>query len=322
MEIKNSNIMVTGGAGFVGSHIVDQLLANGCRKIVIIDNFTRGRHENLRDAMKSGKVEVIEGDIRDKGLLQESMKGIDYVFHEAAIRITACAEKPREALEVMVDGTYNVLEATLEAGVKKIIAASSASVYGAADEFPTEESHHLYNNRTLYGATKVFNEQLFRAFNEMYGLNYIMLRYFNLYGPRMDIYGAYTEVIIRWLDNIEKGINPVIFGDGKQTMDMVYVEDVALSNILALKSDKSDIALNVATGTEISLLGLLQLILEITNSPLKPVFTEERKVNPVRRRIAATKKAYDSIGFKATTNIKEGMKKLIAWRENEKNLKK
>ena len=229
MEIKDTNVLVTGGAGLVGSHIVDQLVKEGAGKIIIFDNLVRGSRENLADAIGHGPVTIVEGDIRNPEFVNEVMQGIDIVFHQAAIRITQCAEEPRLALEVLVDGTFNVLEAAVKAGVKRLVAASSASVYGLAEEFPTTERHHPYNNCTLYGAAKTFNEGLLRSFHDMYGLNYVALRYFNVYGPRMDIYGAYTEVLIRWMERIAAGQPPLIFGDGTQTMDFIYVEDIATS---------------------------------------------------------------------------------------------
>ena len=203
MDLKR--ILITGGAGFIGSHIADRLASEGVGEIIVLDNFVRGRRENLAAARTRARVTIVEGDIRDRQLVAETMRGVDVVFHQAAIRITHCAEDPRLALEVLVDGTFNVLEAAVDAGVRKVVAASSASVYGAAEDFPTAESHHHYGNRTIYGAAKSFNEGLLRSFNEMYGLNYVALRYFNAYGPRMDIFGAYTEVFIRWLECIEKG---------------------------------------------------------------------------------------------------------------------
>lgn len=317
MELVGKKVLITGGAGLVGSHIADKLINENVKEIIVLDNFTRGRKENLEWAINNGNLRIIEGDIRDKELLNKCFKDIDIVFHQAAIRITACAEKPREALEVMVNGTFNVLEAAVASGVKKIVAASSASVYGMADEFPTNEMHHLYNNRTLYGATKVANEQMFRAFNEMYGLNYIMLRYFNIYGPRMDVFGVYTEVLIRWLDCIDKGEPPLIFGDGNQSMDFVFIEDVAWANILAAKSDLSDCVFNVASGEETSLNALLETLLELMGSNLKPIHKEERKVNPVSRRLAETRKAKELLGFEAKTSLKNGLQKLINWRKKE-----
>jgi len=236
---SKSRVLITGGAGLVGSHIVDQLIEKGVAEIVVLDNFVRGQRQNITEAVKNGNVKIVEGDIRDPKLISAALQGVDVVFHQAAIRITQCAEEPRLALEVLADGTFNVLEAAVRTGVKKIVAASSASVYGLADEFPTTERQHPYNNRTLYGAAKAFSEGLLRSFYEMYGLNYVALRYFNVYGPRMDIYGAYTEVLIRWMERIAAGKPPLILGDGTQTMDFIYIEDVARANILAYR-DQSE----------------------------------------------------------------------------------
>ncbi|MFO5492352.1 MAG: SDR family NAD(P)-dependent oxidoreductase, partial [Cuspidothrix sp.] len=242
--MQNKRILITGGAGLVGSHIADLLVKEGVSEIIVLDNFTRGCRDNLASAQVNGPLVIVDGDIRDRQLLTDIMQDVDIVFHQAAIRITQCAEEPRLALEVLADGTFNVLEAAVKAGVKKIVAASSASIYGMAENFPTTESHHPYNNRTLYGAAKTFNEGLFRSFYEMYGLNYLGLRYFNIYGPRMDIYGVYTEVLIRWMERIIAGQPPVIFGNGEQTMDFVYIEDIARANILAAKADITDEVFN------------------------------------------------------------------------------
>jgi UDP-glucose 4-epimerase len=255
----------------------------------------------------------VEGDIRDPKQLREVMNGIDLVFHMAAIRITQCAEEPRLALEVLADGTFNVLEAAVENKVKKVVAASSASVYGLADEFPTTEKHHPYNNRTLYGAAKVFNEGLLRSFKEMYGLNYVALRYFNVYGPRMDIYGTYTEVLIRWMERIATGKPPLILGDGGQTMDFIYVEDIARANILAAKSGITDDVFNVASGVETSLDGLADSLLRVMGSDLKPEYGPARKVNAVPRRLAETNNAKKGIGFEAQVDLDEGLRRLVAW---------
>jgi UDP-glucose 4-epimerase len=310
-------VLVTGGAGLIGSHIVDLLMTERERgvygEIIVLDNFVRGRRENLAAAFDRGPITLIEGDLRDRGLLAEVMTGVDQVFHQAAIRITQCAEEPRLALEVLVDGTFNVLEAAVQAGVKKIVAASSASVLGLAEEFPTTELHHSYNNRTLYGAAKAFNEGLLRSFNDMYGLNYVALRYFNVYGPRMDIYGAYTEVLIRWMDRILEGKPPLIFGDGQQTMDFVYVEDIARANMLAMRSDVSDEVFNVACGVETSLNDLAYALLNVMGSHLHPEYGPERKVNPVPRRLADTSKARNMIGFEAQIQLEEGLRRLVEW---------
>src|SRR5580658_5176463 len=244
--------LITGGAGAVGSNIADQLVWAGAKEIVVLDNFVRGRRENLAWALANGPVRVVEGDICDRELVGELTKGIDVVFHQAALRITQCAAEPRLGLEVMVDGTYNVIESALRNDVRRIVAASSASVYGLAEVFPTEESHHPYANDTLYGAAKTFNEGLLRSFHAMQDLDYVALRYFNVYGPRMDIHGLYTEVLIRWMERISVGQPPVILGDGTQTMDFVYTEDIARANLLAADSDVTDAVFNIGTGTETS----------------------------------------------------------------------
>lgn len=312
-ELQAKRVLITGGAGLVGSHIADLLVRENNPEIVILDNFVRGRRENLAWAMNHGRVQIIDGDIRDAKRLHDVMEGIDLVFHQAAIRITQCAEEPRLALEVLADGTFNVLEAAVAAKVKKIIAASSASVYGLAEEFPTTEKHHPYTNRTLYGAAKVFNEGLLRSFYDMYGLNYVALRYFNVYGPRMDIYGAYTEVLIRWMERIAAGKPPLILGDGGQTMDFVYIEDIARANILAAKSSVTDDVFNVASGVETSLDDLANSLLKVMNSGLKPEYGPARKVNAVPRRLAETQNARNKIGFEAAIGLDEGLRRLVAW---------
>ena len=212
--IAGQRFLVTGGAGTIGSTIVDQLVAAGAGEVVVLDNLVRGRTENLAEALASGPVRLVEGDIRDRETVRSLVQGMDVVFHQAAIRINQCAVEPRLALEVLVDGTYEVVEAAADAGVRKVVAASSASVYGLAEEFPTRENHHPYANDTLYGAAKTFNEGLLRSFRSMRGLDYVVLRYFNVYGPRMDAFGVYTEVLIRWMERIAAGQAPLILGDG------------------------------------------------------------------------------------------------------------
>ncbi|KQO76283.1 NAD-dependent epimerase/dehydratase family protein [Rhizobium sp. Leaf262] len=311
--MKNKRVLITGGAGLVGSHIADLVALEQPLEIVILDNFVRGRRSNLAQAVAAAPVTIVEGDIRDRALVASCCEGVDIVFHQAAIRITQCAEEPRLAFEVLAEGTFNVLEASVKAGVKKVIAASSASVLGLADEFPTTEDHHPYNNRTIYGATKAFNEGMLRSFAEMYDLNYISLRYFNVYGPRMDIYGAYTEVLIRWMERISAGLPPIIQGDGSQTMDFVHILDVARANLLAAQSTITDRVFNVASGTETSLLRLAQMLLTIMNSSLEPQHVAERKVNAVTRRLADVRRADLELGFRTQLSLESGLRDLVNW---------
>jgi len=312
--------LITGGAGLVGSHIADLLVEEDIAEIVVLDDFSRGRRENLAAAMAGGPVTIIEGDIRDGALVREVMEGIDVVFHQAAIRITQCASDPGLAFEVLARGTFNVLEAAVKARVKKVIAASSASVYGLAEAFPTAEDHHGYNNRTLYGAAKLFNESLLRSFHEMYGLNYVALRYFNVYGPRMDAYGAYTEVMIRWMERLAEGKPCLILGDGTQTMDFVYIKDVARANILAARSAATDEVFNVASGTETSLNQLAATLGRTMGVALPPEYGPARKVNAVPRRLADTRKAERTLGFKSQVALPDGLAHLVAWWEQERTV--
>jgi UDP-glucose 4-epimerase len=313
-DLKGKRVLVTGGAGFIGSHIVDLLCAEDCAEIVALDNMVRGRPENLAQAIGRGPVRLVEGDIRDGKLLTSLVKAADIVFHQAALRITHCAAEPRLAMDVMVQSTFDLLELCVRYDVEKVVAASSASVYGMAEEFPTTERQHPYDNRTLYGAAKTFNEGLLRTFNEMYGLDYVAFRYFNVYGDRMDIHGRYTEVLIRWMERLEAGQPPIIFGDGQQTMDFVHVYDVARANILGAKSNVSDEVFNVASGAETSLAQLAQLLTwAMTRDGLKPEFAPERSVNPVPRRLASTAKAERLLGFQAIIPLNKGLRELADW---------
>jgi len=312
--------LITGGAGLIGSHIADLVAREEPKEIVILDNFVRGRRENLADAVNRAPVTIVEGDIRDRALIKEVSQGIDVVFHQAAIRITQCAEEPRLAFDVLAGGTFDVLEAAVQAGVSKVVAASSASVLGLADTFPTTEEHHPYNNRTIYGAAKAFNEGVLRSFAEMYGLRYVALRYFNVYGPRMDVYGAYTEVLIRWMERIAGGLPPIILGDGTQTMDFVHVHDIARANLLAAKPDVTDEVFNVASGTETSLRELAALLTKVMGSSLEPQFGPARKVNAVPRRLASTAKAEKLLGFSSKVTMEEGLRDLVEWWRQEKSL--
>jgi UDP-glucose 4-epimerase len=319
-NLSNTCCLVTGGAGFVGSTIVDHLLAGGVSEVRVIDNFVRGSRSNLSWALDHGNVKVSDGDIRDPLLVDQLTNGVDYVFHQAALRITRCAEAPREAVEVLIDGTLNVLEAALTHKVKKVIAASSASVYGEPSYLPIDESHP-FNNRTMYGAGKIAAEQMLRALHDTTGLRYLAFRPFNIFGPRMDITGVYTEVLIRWLDAIEANQQPLIFGDGNQSMDFVYVDDVARANLLAVESDLNDDVFNIGTGVQTSLNELCTLVLRLCGSSLKPAYRAARSVGNVQMRRAAVDKADKLLGFKATVSLEQGLRELIRWRQSTKALR-
>ncbi|MBI1759638.1 MAG: SDR family NAD(P)-dependent oxidoreductase [Actinobacteria bacterium] len=313
--LAGQRVLVTGGAGTIGSHVVDQLLAAGVAEIVVLDNFVRGRLENLSAALQvdRDRLVIVEGDICDRHTVRRLSAGIDVVFHLAAIRITQCAEDPRLALEVMVDGTFNVAEAAVEAGARKLVLSSSASVYGLADAFPTPETQHPYHNDTLYGAAKVFNEGMLRSFHAMRGLDYVALRYFNVYGPRMDAHGKYTEVLIRWMERIAVGAAPLIFGDGAQTMDFVHVVDIARANILAARSAATDATVNIAAGVETSLAELAGALLAAMGSDLGVEHGPERAVNGVTRRLADITAAADQLGWKPEISLATGLRDLVSW---------
>ncbi|MGP4030572.1 NAD-dependent epimerase/dehydratase family protein [Pseudarthrobacter sp. 1C304] len=311
--LQGAQVLVTGGAGTIGSTVVDHLLDAGAGRVDVLDNLVRGRRANLGPALAGGRVELIEGDLRDRDLVHDLSRGKDIVFHQAAIRITQCAEEPRLALEVLVDGTFNVLEAASAQRVGKLVAASSASVYGMAETFPTPERHHHYNNDTFYGAAKSFNEAMARSFRAMSGLDYVLLRYFNVYGPRMDVHGLYTEVLVRWMERVDDGLPPLIFGDGRQTMDFVHARDVARANILAAGSGAVDGVYNVASGAETSLLELAEALLRAMDSDLHVEHGPERAVNGVVRRQADTAAAWRDLGFRAETGLEEGLRELVDW---------
>jgi UDP-glucose 4-epimerase len=313
MKVTGARVLITGGAGLVGSHLADLLVDRQVQEIVVLDNLSRGRPENLALARSRGKVTLLTEDIRDAAAVRAAMKGIDLVFHQGGLSNTQCAEQPRAAVEVLVSGTFNVLEAAVAAGVHKVVAASTAAVYGEPDYVPIDE-RHPFNNRTLHGACKIANEQLLRVFEDMYGLQYTALRYFNVYGPRMDVFGAYTEVMIRWLEQIIAGNRPLIFGDGSQSMDFVYVGDVARANLLAMESNVSNEICNVATGQQTSLLELATALLHVLGrGDLTPMHQAERKVNPVRRRQGDVRKAQDLLGFSAQVGLLEGLQALVDW---------
>jgi UDP-glucose 4-epimerase len=305
--------LVTGGLGLVGSHIADELVAGGADEVVVVDDLSRGRRENLAWAERHGAVRVVKGDIRDRALMRRLCAGVDVVFHQAALRITRCAAEPRLAVDVLALGTLSVLEAAVQAGVGKVVAASSASVYGQAERFPTREDHHPYGNDTLYGAAKLFDEGLLRSFHAMYGLDYVALRYFNVYGPRMDVHGVYTEVLVRWMERVAAGRPPLVHGDGRQTMDFVHVRDIARANVLAARSDATDAVFNVATGTETSLADLADALLAAMGSDLAIEHGPERATGAVTRRLGDTAAARERLGFEAAIPLDAGLRTLVDW---------
>jgi len=318
MDIRGSRFLVIGGAGFIGSHIVDELTHEDLKEIIVYDNFCRGTMTNLEEAQNDPRVRIYEigGDICQTDILNSAVKGADYVIHLAALWLLQCYEYPRAAFDVNVRGTFNVLEACVNHRVKKLIYSSSASVYGDAVEIPMTEEHP-YNNKTFYGATKVAGEQMCRAFYHRYGLDYVGLRYMNVYGPRQDYRGAYIAVIMKILDRLDKGLQPIVYGDGSQAYDFIYVSDCARANLCALKAGTVDSFYNVGRGIQTTIKELTELILEITGSNLKIQYKPEGTTF-VKNRVGCPKKAEAEIGFKAQVGLKEGLERLIEWRKNHK----
>jgi UDP-glucose 4-epimerase len=316
-QLDGAQILVIGGAGFLGSHIVDQLTQTPAARIVVLDNFVRGTRENLHQAVTEPRVEIVEGSVTDVTLLRRLMEETDYVFHLAALWLYECVHEPRSALEVNVVGTYNVVEAAADAGVRKVVYSSSASVYGDAAFTPMTEEHP-FHNRTMYGATKIAGEQFFRAFNEQRGLQYAGLRYMNIYGPRMDYQGTYVSVIMKVLDRIDQGLPPIIFGDGSQAYDFVHVEDVARANLLALQSDASDEFFNIGMGVKTTIRELVELLLDITGSDLEPEYRPQEQMF-VTHRVGSTEKAERLFGFRAGIPLREGLLSVIEWRNRDRS---
>jgi UDP-glucose 4-epimerase len=315
-ELTGSKIVVTGGAGFIGSHVVDHLLATDVGEVVVLDNFVRGTLDNLAAAREDPRLRVVTGSITDLDTLRETFAGADYVFHLAALWLYECVHEPRAAVDVNAVGTFNVVEAAHDAGVRKVVYSSSASVYGNALETPMTEEHP-FNNRTLYGATKIAGEQFFRAFNDQHGLDWIGLRYMNVYGPRMDDKGTYVSVIMKVLDRIERGEQPVIHGDGSQVFDFVHVDDVARANVLALRSGATDVALNVGIGVPTTINELVGLLLESTGSELTPRYEPQEQMF-VTHRVGSTEEAVRLLGFRATVGLEDGLRSVVEWRERER----
>lgn len=311
--LSGARVVVTGGAGNVGSHIVDAALAAGAREVVALDALVRGVPENLTRALSSGKARLVEIDIRDREAVRANVAGADVVFHQAALRWTRCQERPRECQEVLVDGTFNVLEASADAKVSRLVVASSAVVYGEPVRLPIDEDHPL-SGTTFYGAAKVANEQLARAFAHLRELPTTALRYFNVYGPRMDIRSQYVEVMVRWLNLIDEGKPLVLFGDGSASADFVFIDDVVRANLLACEAGTRDAIVNVCSGVETRMRDLAALLLELTNSSAGMDFVPQPAGGLPTRRYGDTGRAEEVLGFRATTSLAEGLKELIAWR--------
>jgi UDP-glucose 4-epimerase len=316
MNLKDCRILVVGGAGFVGSHIVDQLCLEPVQEIIVLDNFVRGTRDNLKQAQPDPRVRIVEGSITGLALLRDLMKGVDCVFHLAALWLYECVHQPRAALEVNVTGTYNVVEAAKDAGVKKVVYSSSASVYGDAVFTPMTEDHP-FNNRTMYGATKIAGEQFFRSCYEQNKMDYVGLRYMNIYGPRMDYKGTYVSVIMKVLDRIDQGLPPIIFGDGTQAYDFVHVDDVARANVLALKSNATDDFFNIGMGVKTTICELVGLLLEVTASRLEPEYRPGEQMF-VTHRVGSIDKAERLLGFRATVPLEEGLRSVVEWRRQDR----
>lgn len=312
-DLKAKKILVTGGAGLVGSHIVDALVREGA-SVRVYDSLIRGKAEHLDWSKAHGDVTLIQGDLRDRDLLSKTVRGCDYVFHQAAAWLRQCQREPRLSLEVNIAGTFNLLEACVEAKVKKLVAASSSSVYGEGLYLPTDENHP-FNNDLFYGASKVANEQYYRCFYKAYGLDYVAFRYLNVYGPRQPFEAAYMDVIMNFLNRIDAGFAPQVRGDGSATVDLVFVDDVARANVMAMKSEITHEVFNVASGRETSLneLALLLIRLSGKEGQLQPEYLP-MDTGLVTRRLGCPKKAKKILGFEATTSVEEGMRQVIAWR--------
>jgi UDP-glucose 4-epimerase len=312
INLRQSVAVVTGGAGFVGSHIVDALVREGAR-VRVVDNLTRGGKENLAWARQNGSVEMLDGDIRDSNLWDRVLKDADVVFHQAALRVNRCEENPQECWDVMVNATRALLQSCVTHRVKKVIAASSAIVYGAADQLPTPETHHLNHNTTWYGTAKIVNEQLLNTFFSHDGLPGVALRYFNIYGPRMARQG-HTEVLVKWFQALDQGQPIRIFGDGSQTMDWVHVTDVARANILAAQSSVGQGVFNIAAGIETSLHQLAKLLLKSAGRSGEPeLVTTQTPINPIPRRWADISAAKKAIGYRPQLFLENGLAQMAEW---------
>ena len=316
MDIRGKKFVVIGGAGLIGSHAVESLIQHDVKEVLVYDNFVRGRQENLSPALRDARVKIYDvgGDILQTDILESALDGADGVFHLAALWLLQCHEYPRSAFDVNVRGTFNVMEACVKKGVHRLVYSSSASVYGDAVEEPMTEDHP-FNNKNFYGATKICGEAMLRAFHHRYGLNYVGLRYMNVYGPRADYQGAYIAVIMKMLDAIDKGQGPTILGDGSEAFDFVAVEDCGLANVKAMQADATDRFYNVGTGVRTSLKELAEKIVRLTGCKLPINYAPRSQATLVRNRIGSPVRAKQEIGFEARIKLDEGLQKLIDWRK-------
>ena len=320
MSLEKSKVLVIGGAGFIGGFVVTELLKHDVKEVVIYDNLTRGKLDNINNALQDNRVTLFPfgGDVRETDVLDKAFEGVDYVFHLAAMWLLHCKDFPRTAFDVNIAGTFNVLEACVKHNVKKLVYSSSASVYGDALEVPMTESHP-FNNKNFYGATKIAGEAMCTAFNDRYGLEIVGLRYMNVYGPGQDQHAVYSGVVPIMLNKIEAGEQPVINGDGSQAYDFIYVEDVARSNISAALSDVKIGFYNVGTEVQTSIKELCDTILELKESDLKVKYvpySEDDSRALVQNRIGSRQKAEKEIQFKYKYSLRDGLQMLIDWRKS------
>ena len=320
MDLRGKKLVVVGGAGLIGSHTIDKLVQEDVQEILVYDNFVRGSMENLHNALRDPRVKIYDvgGDILQTDILQSAFEGADGVFHLAALWLLQCHEYPRSAFDVNIRGTFNVMEACVAKNVKRLVWSSSASVYGDAIEEPMTEDHP-FNNKNFYGATKIAGEAMMRSFHHRYGLDYVGLRYMNVYGPRQDYHGAYIAVIMKMLDAIDNGNSPTIMGDGSEAFDFVAVEDCGLANVCAMKADATDNFYNVGTGQRTSLKELAEMLIELTGCEQPIQYAERSQATLVRNRIGSPVKASQEIDFTAKINLRDGLERLIEWRANHKS---
>jgi UDP-glucose 4-epimerase len=322
-SLRGKRVLVTGGAGFVGSNLVDMLLDVGCEQVIVLDSMAQGHAQNLVRATLTDRLRLVEGDLRNPMIVRDAVAGVDTVFHQASPRAIDCITSPRDAIEIMASATFDLLEECIRANVRKVVVASSAAVYGAPDTFPTAERHPPYASRSLYGVAKSFTEGLLRVFSESYGIDYVALRYFDVYGPRMSVEGRGTGSLITWIDRLAAGEPPVIFGRSLDTVDALHVEDIARANILAAQSSATDVTLNIGSGKETSMLALAQLLCRVVGRPdLEPVCWEDASAVPVARRWADVRAARGVIGFEPTIPLATGLSRLVDWWRGEQPVPK